>query len=106
MTYKEPQAQKECDARESNLAKLPPRAYVLIQSQSVVGIVRRGVSGYFPVQNLRQGESNGTFQEHVDCLNESEGITKAQASAMFHGSMFGWHVPAANPDHRINQEVR
>lgn len=33
-----------------------------------------------------------------DELNAMEGVTPPQLSAMHAGSMFGWHVPAANPD--------
>jgi len=34
----------------------------------------------------------------VNSLNKSRGVTPAQREAMTAGSMFGWHVPAANTD--------
>lgn len=49
--------------------------------------IRRGESGYYP----------GTTQKTADEINERMGITKAQVLAMQSGSMFGWHVPGADP---------
>ncbi len=35
---------------------------------------------------------------NVDRLNAAACVSKAQAAAMLSGSMFGWDVPAANPN--------
>jgi hypothetical protein len=56
-------------------------------------IIKRGESGYYPTD-----WPDGYTQEIIDELNKRCGITKAQAEAMHIGSMFGWDVPAANPD--------
>ncbi|MGH8156621.1 MAG: hypothetical protein ACREPQ_00745 [Rhodanobacter sp.] len=81
-----------------NLRKLPERAYVdnldhgqgrrVPQSDApIIGVVR-GESGFNPVYTPL------TAYE----LNASEGVTPAQREAMFYGSVFGFEVPAANPD--------
>ena len=49
---------------------------------------KRGESGYYPIN------SNASAVE----LNERRGVTKAQVSAMYMGSLFGWDVPGADPD--------
>lgn len=49
--------------------------------------VRRGESGYYPC----------TTQKTADEINERMGITRSQMLAMEAGSMFGWHVPGADP---------
>lgn len=46
-----------------------------------------------------------TFQTRwtPDELNAMCGVTPPQARAMLHGAQFGWDMPAADPDHPINQ---
>lgn len=71
---------------------LPELAYIhndghLPGNTSVVA-VKRGESGYYPIH------SRLTAAE----LNQISGVTPAQAQAMLSGSMFGWHVPLANPN--------
>jgi hypothetical protein len=51
-------------------------------------LVHRGISGYDPRPGFRD--------THCDGINE--GITANQKEAMLAGSMFGWEVPAADPD--------
>lgn len=80
------------DRQEENLRKLPEVAFVdntLDASKGappVIG-VRRGESGYWPVYTQLTAAE----------LNEGK-CTPAQAAAMHAGSMFGWDVPAADPD--------
>ena len=57
--------------------------------------IRFGQSGYWPSSML--GVVNDELT--ADVWNTAHDITKGQAEAMFVGSMFGWHVPAANPEH-------
>lgn len=76
------------------MAKLPPIAYLdnrdgsraHIKAQVIV--IERGCSGFTPLYTLIS----------ADELNAQEDVTKAQAEAMYAGSIFGWHVPAADPD--------
>lgn len=58
----------------------------------VIG-VRRGQTGYYPVW------TNQTADE----LNQANGVTPAQREAMHNGSLFGWEVPGANPNHPLVQ---
>jgi hypothetical protein len=91
---------------DKNLNKLPDVAFVdngWDQSPGappVIGI-KRGEIGFWPVfTRLAAAE-----------LNDGK-CTPAQASAMHAGSMFGWDVPAADPDlydeqgHIVKAKVR
>lgn len=74
--------------------KLPDMCFVEHMGKAV--IVKNGESGYYPLD----------FDlpvEHIDEHNENLGVTKAQAKAMKIGSLFGWDVPGADPDHRMNR---
>jgi hypothetical protein len=51
-------------------------------------LIHRGIPGYDP--------RPGWTDRH--CASINEGVTPAQIEAMMVGSMFGWHVPGANPD--------
>ena len=76
-------------------ASLPERCYVFIETSPEIGIIVKGETGYY-----RTEISMPTRDERkamVDELNEKLGVTKAQAEAMKAGSMYGWHVPLADP---------
>lgn len=86
----------------SNLKKLPLRSYATLPEEpNQAIIIQRGVSGYWPVRTLANEEA---ARHWVKSMNEATGVTPKQASAMLHGSIFGWHVPAADPDNEINRE--
>ena len=76
-------------------SSLPNRCYVYVQSTNEIGIIKKGETGYYktdiPVYDSKDAK------ELVNEQNEKLGVTKAQAEAMKAGSMFGWHVPAADP---------
>lgn len=76
---------------EEHLAKLPEIAFSELPGRGVIVIIKRGESGYYPTQDTYVGRD-------VDELNASLGVTPAQAEAMLNGSIFGWHVPAADPE--------
>ena len=57
--------------------------------------MKKGESGYYKTNILSNDRTEA--QKIVDGYNDKLGITKAQAEAMVAGSMFGWHVPAADP---------
>ena len=76
-------------------SSLPGRCYVYVQSTDEIGIVKCGKMGYYPTDRKPIDGLSG--QETVNLLNEQEGVTRAEASAMNAGSLFGWDIPAANP---------
>ena len=76
-------------------SSLPDHCYVYVPSCNEIGIVKKGETGYYKT-DIPVYESKGA-KELVNERNEKLGVTKAQAEAMKAGSMFGWHVPAADP---------
>jgi hypothetical protein len=54
--------------------------------------LKRGTKGFYPVKDYPHAN-----QDLCDRLNNRLGVTKAQREAMLAGSMFGWHIPAADP---------
>ena len=74
---------------------LPERCYSILESTGDIIIIQKGEKGYYHVE-VTEGtkEDNRSF---VDSQNEKLGISKAQEEAMKAGSMFGWDVPAADP---------
>jgi hypothetical protein len=71
-----------------------------------VVLLRRGECGYYPLPAFYQGlgfdpvESNGLL-----------GVSRAQAAAMLHGSLFGWDGRGADPaayddDGRLRPKAR
>lgn len=85
--------------RNGNIV-LPLRSSLLEKCFSVAAftdeliIITKGEVGYAPSRMVMQGKS---ARESADLANETMGVTKAQAAAMLAGSMFGWAVPAADP---------
>jgi hypothetical protein len=69
---------------------LPEKSFYKLPTTGETILIKRGEKGYFPQEDL--------VSRDPDELNELFDVTKAQAEAMFAGSMHGWHVPAANPE--------
>lgn len=82
--------------RRHNLAKLPEMAFVVHPATGQIVKVHRGQEA--PV--LTSVPKGVTAAE----LNLAMDVTLAQARAMLHGLMFGWHAPGADPDFPENQE--
>lgn len=75
---------------------LPETCYATLPMDGSLTLLKRDVEGYWPAE----GYSMGLFQswdEVADFLNEKRGVTKAQRAAMEAGSMWGFHIPAADP---------
>lgn len=74
---------------------LPLLCWSRLKSTGEVIAIKYGESGYHKWDT--SGYKGIPSQEVVDHLNDTGGITKAQATAMEAGSMFGWHSPGADP---------
>jgi hypothetical protein len=68
---------------------LPPRCYALHPSDGRMVLIKRGKMGYFAFDVVSQLT--------VDELNHALGVTPAMREAMVAGSIFGFHVPGADP---------
>ena len=75
-------------------ADLPEKCFVYVESTNEIGIVTKGEEGYTP---LRQKPEGISVRKGAALLNDTQGVTKAQAEAMKAGSLFGWDTPAADP---------
>lgn len=72
----------------ATLNKLPEMCAARLPSTDEPILIKRGVPGYWPTRP----------DFDVDGFNQRKGISAAQVEAMQIGSMFGWHVPGADPD--------
>jgi hypothetical protein len=84
----------------ADLAKLPELCYAAIPGEEVLCVIQRGESGYFRT-DFPIGQADP--KKFAADMNERLGVSKAQANAMVHGSMFGWHVPSADPNNPLNK---
>lgn len=66
---------------------LPEISYARNLTDGQIIAIKRGETGYYLYPT----------EKTVDELNQTLGVTKAQAAAMQFGSMFGWNTPGANP---------
>ncbi len=76
-------------------SSLPEKCFVYVESTDEIGIVERGEMGYWPAGVVP--EKGVSKRQGVDYLNEAQGITKEQATAMKAGSLCGWATKAADP---------
>lgn len=72
----------------------PPLCFAFVESENLVAIIERGVTGYKPVGAKDDPEDNRAL---VAEQNKSLGIRPSEAEAMVFGSMFGWDKPGADP---------
>lgn len=78
--------------------KLPEWCYVAIASTNKVGIVKKGIQGYFPAETnlddlFKAKYTYEDVRDVVEELNEKMGVSVEEAKAMEFGSMFGWEAP-------------
>lgn len=84
------------------LEKLPRVCFTVLNSDpcQVIGL-KRGVPGYWPIQRMGNEQEALDTAKYFNDRARLEGeprITKEQIAAMEAGSLFGWTVPAADPD--------
>jgi hypothetical protein len=96
------------EQQELNMAALPELCYARIENYTAedevkIGVIKRGVSGYFPYSVGLTEMTPAQASEYCDRQNERLGLTPAQVKAMLFGSMFGWDTPGAHPDAVVNQ---
>jgi hypothetical protein len=70
---------------------LPEISYAYEDGVGLVAI-KRGERGYHPVPDYPNAD-----KDLAERMNERLGVTPEQAKAMMAGSLFGWHIPAADP---------
>lgn len=80
-----------------NAKTLPDLCYSVSSTAGDLIVIKFNETGYYPCDySTPDAEANRRL---ADELNRRMGVSKAQESAMVHGSVFGWHVPAADPSH-------
>jgi hypothetical protein len=75
-------------------ASLPDKCFSYLESTGEMIVINKGEPGYTPTARYGGGV---TPREAVDAANKAMGVTRTQEEAMVAGSMFGWHVPGADP---------
>ena len=73
---------------------LPEYCYTESEITGRAILIKRGIEGYFELQGNEQSAEE---------LNVQLGVTAAEVEAMTLGSMFGWHVPGADP--KLHEEL-
>ena len=76
-------------------AALPEWCYSTLLDTGMVIILKRGETGYYKTDIPFTSKENARVL--ADEYNRRMGVTKAQEAAMSAGSMFGFHVPGADP---------
>ena len=76
-------------------SSLPDMSYSVLPSGNEIIIVKKGETGYYRTDI--HGQDRADLLRIVAEHNQAGGVSKAQATAMLAGSMFGWDTPAADP---------
>lgn len=74
--------------------------YTYLETERTIGIIHRNETGYYKTDlaecnKIKSAEEGKAF---VRKLNENLGVSIAEQKAMEFGSMFGWNIPAADPN--------
>ena len=83
-------------SQQEFLSKLPDACYSVSDSSGDVIFLKKGELGYYLTPySVSERTAN---RDIADYLNAQLGISRAQEQAMKAGSLFGWNIPAVNPD--------
>lgn len=74
---------------------LPAISYAKHQPDGRTVVILRHEPGF---RDFVPKDPTADLDMDVDRLNAAAGVSRAQAAAMFMGSMFGWDTPGANPN--------
>lgn len=88
--------------QDKNLSKLPDTCYSTSDYSGEVILIKKGELGYYLTPYSVQDRNKN--REIADSLNVQQGVTRAQAEAMKAGSIFGWDIPAVDPEYWIAQD--
>ena len=75
---------------------MPEFCNVCLRSTGEPIAIKYGVPGYIPLKRL--AGSKAEIDKRIAELNQYYSADKAQIAAMEAGALFGWHIPAANPN--------
>lgn len=70
--------------------ELPQECFGVLKTTGETIMIRKGEKGYYPQDALQWA--------NADELNQTLGVSKAERKAMEMGSLFGWDIPATNPN--------
>ena len=74
---------------------LPEHCYAMNLTTGEVIILKKGETGFYRSEIATSGREES--RELVDELNKKLGVSKAQAAAMYGGSLYGFDKPGADP---------
>ena len=78
------------------MKKLPEMCYGILPSSGEIIVLKNGEKGYYETGIFTNSRKEA--EEIAEERNEILGVSKAEATAMQAGSMFGWNCPAADPE--------
>ena len=79
---------------------LPSWCFVKHYTAGTLTVVTSDVMGHDPFFGY------SIPMENMNEANKMIGVTTEQGEAMQIGSMFGWHIPGADPKHEVMQDVK
>ena len=75
---------------------LPEHCYGVLDTTGELIIIKRGETGYYRTDYSTNNKSEN--MKLKDYYNDILGVDHVQEQCMKAGSMFGWHVPGADPN--------
>lgn len=83
---------------DANMSSLPELAYAIHMMDGSVIIIKKGESGFYPIDTAKFPQAVAEPEAFVAQQNTAMGVRPSQAQALFMGSLFGWDLPGANPE--------